>query len=219
MGPARNGRSGPCNQGPCQCANCAKEEHIHETVPAPEQEHGCLTFGGGHVSIPLPTIQFPGFFRVPAFRQALVPVAEATFVGVPTAPAVAAAPVATVAAAQVVPVAPVATVAAAPVEQAIPVQIVVQEQANPSAATASAASAPCETVTVCKDELMALMIKAGISTSALNGSASAAAASGTPTPAPEASQQEINALRTEVQKYQDEIDALIRDIKAQNGQN
>ncbi|MCA9269975.1 MAG: hypothetical protein KDA41_15950 [Planctomycetales bacterium] len=36
----------------------------------------CNAFGGGAISFALPTVQFPGFFRVPTVRQGLVPFME-----------------------------------------------------------------------------------------------------------------------------------------------
>lgn len=214
--PGYGPRASHSHQGPCghsQCRTCAsgtgprpEETHQHVVDQAEKGPQGCLAFGGGHMTIPLPTLQFPGFFRVPAVRTAVLPVAE---------PLIVETPVAETAIAAVQPVAAVQQVAFAPsagVVQEIPVRLVPERTAD---FAPSSGGANEKLGCICDEELEKLLplIKEAIEARKRAGQpADLAPSSGTPTPADATA--EIEELRTLVRDYQEDIDKLILELNS-----
>ena len=96
---AGHGRSAAAPKAQAEAAETAAAGLVAHKPCAP------LSIGGGHVILPLPTIQLPGAFRTPGIRQAVVPVAVPEYAVATSATAVAAPALASVAVPAVVPTA------------------------------------------------------------------------------------------------------------------
>lgn len=182
---------------PCTCSKCCPQPCPQPVMP--QQPEGDLAFGGGSFIVPLPTLQFPRFFRTPAVRTSAVAV---------TQPVTSVASVGAVSSAAVIPTVPVA----ASVHPIIPVAsaAVVAPPVVAAAASDAPVKKPCE-----EEQLRLLLQLLMMKTQASSAAASAAAAPADNVELQKA-QEEVKALSKEINELREVIQQL-QELKGKQG--